>query len=597
MQTNSESSPRINDKELNEALNNVLDIVEMEQEREYVSNAELFDQLLTAFSQELDSQLIPTTFAKDYAGLHLGQTYEDSEFKLLLRSFKNNQVLDAFYALKIVKDAKEKFKSMHNIRECIIDDPLENGCIVVGDLHGNFNDLYHIIQKYGIPGAQFKFIFNGDYVDRGKKQVEVFLTILYAFLLRPERVFMNRGNHEDLGMNVRSSFEPNFMSQTRDVYGKYGSIIFSSMVDLYSYLHFATILHNTITNTRYFIVHGGISDQIDLEYIQHKIQRSKFKMITRYKVQSEAEEKETKLITDLLWSDPIRIEKGVLKPSQVSSEVGCYFNEKRNCGTLFGFDLTKDFCERHNFNGIIRSHQVRDRGYSEDHEKCLTVFSASHYCGGFNYGAIFKFTPISFKPKPHRYKNKTGDISDDLAMQNHQLIKAFKRLIQENEKNLLPKFEEIDEKKKGFVKSEQWAEILSSYFKKEISTGHLRALKSLLCECDLEKDLVNYRTMFRRTHHENRKNKFYDKSMLYVIENLFQILDKDNDKRISVEDARQALSVLNQRLGENYSISEDAKDFIKQLDKNGDNQVDLDEFKRTFLEDENELFQANINES
>lgn len=35
------------DKEINEALKNVLELVEMEQERTFVTNSELFDQLIT----------------------------------------------------------------------------------------------------------------------------------------------------------------------------------------------------------------------------------------------------------------------------------------------------------------------------------------------------------------------------------------------------------------------------------------------------------------------------------------------------------------------------------------------------------------------
>lgn len=35
------------DKEINEALKNVLELVEMTQERSFVTNSELFDQLIT----------------------------------------------------------------------------------------------------------------------------------------------------------------------------------------------------------------------------------------------------------------------------------------------------------------------------------------------------------------------------------------------------------------------------------------------------------------------------------------------------------------------------------------------------------------------
>ena len=49
----------VDDNELNEALVHVLDIVEMEQERNFVSNAELFDRLLVAYSSRLKTNLVP----------------------------------------------------------------------------------------------------------------------------------------------------------------------------------------------------------------------------------------------------------------------------------------------------------------------------------------------------------------------------------------------------------------------------------------------------------------------------------------------------------------------------------------------------------
>ena len=76
-------------------------------------------------------------------------------------------------------------------------------------MHGSFKDLYYLIQKFGTPGKNYRFIFNGDFVDRGPQQCEVLLTILYAFLLYPNRVFLNRGNHEDLSLNLNKNFNAN----------------------------------------------------------------------------------------------------------------------------------------------------------------------------------------------------------------------------------------------------------------------------------------------------------------------------------------------------------------------------------------------------
>jgi Calcineurin-like phosphoesterase len=50
--------------------------------------------------------------------------------------------------------------------------PLESETVkvtVVGDLHGQLSDLVYLLNKCGMPSATHKYIFNGDFVDRGLK--------------------------------------------------------------------------------------------------------------------------------------------------------------------------------------------------------------------------------------------------------------------------------------------------------------------------------------------------------------------------------------------------------------------------------------------
>lgn len=63
--------------------------------------------------------------------------------------------------------------------------------------------LFCFLLQNGVPSEKNPYLFNGDFVDRGKNSMEI-LIILFAFLLvYPNDLHLNRGNHEDYLINLR----------------------------------------------------------------------------------------------------------------------------------------------------------------------------------------------------------------------------------------------------------------------------------------------------------------------------------------------------------------------------------------------------------
>lgn len=413
-----------------EALNALLNFCELEQERHHVSMSLFFEDLFAVYHDFKSLNTSELVVESSYTGVHLSESYYEKEFLHLVEQFKNSKTLHIKYALQLVRDSLNKMKHLPNVCECDMRKSNLNGCVIVGDLHGSFSDLYFIIKKYGIPGKNYFFIFNGDFVDRGSKQCEVILTLLYAFLLNSSTVFLNRGNHEDLGMNLSTNFSPNFSADCLLKYSDYGNELFKQLQLVFRYLPLATVLINK-TGFKCFVVHGGISDKTDLKYVRNEIRRAEFGSISVQR----SNDKSYEQLSDLLWSDPYQGKH-------------CVPNNLRGLGCLFDDITSKEFCLKNGFNALVRSHEVRESGYSRDNLYCFTVFSSSNYCHGHNYAAVLVLHQN--KKSFHIQQMKTNDISEDsFQKQRDYLLKTFKAYLSMEYEYLIKKFQSYDVRNTG----------------------------------------------------------------------------------------------------------------------------------------------------
>lgn len=214
---------------------------------------------------------------------------------------------------------------------------------ICGDIHGQLYDLFELFKISGGIESN-KYLFLGDYVDRGFFSVETFCYLACLKLKYPDRLYLLRGNHECREVNTAYGFYEECVSR----YGHGG--IWRRFNEIFDLLPISAIVDTDI-----FCTHGGLSPSIKyIEQIPLLNRRVELPM--------------SGPLCDLTWSDP---EEGV---------DGWILNQ-RGAGYLFGQKETNKFCHENKIQLICRAHQLAMKGYQYffGEEQIVTVWSAPNY--------------------------------------------------------------------------------------------------------------------------------------------------------------------------------------------------------------------------
>jgi serine/threonine-protein phosphatase PP1 catalytic subunit len=224
---------------------------------------------------------------------------------------------------------------------------------VCGDIHGQFPDLLRIFEL-SEPPPNGRFLFLGDYVDRGPMSLEV-ICLLLAFKARfPNHMFLIRGNHETREMTEQYGFATECVSKTNRQ-------VFTEFCEVFEFMPLAAVISG-----QYLCVHGGLSPTLQFVDQIREIARP-------------ADASRKGMLADILWSDP-------------NPDIPDWAPNDRGETVCYGLNAVTQFLETNKLSLIIRAHQMVQTGFEypfAPDESVLTVFSAPCYAGEANNRAAF----------------------------------------------------------------------------------------------------------------------------------------------------------------------------------------------------------------
>lgn len=306
------------------------------------------------------------------------ETHQKPNITFLKQHFYREGRLTEEQALWIIKKGTEILHAEPNLLE--MDAPIT----VCGDVHGQYYDLMKLFEVGGDP-SETRYLFLGDYVDRGYFSIEC---VLYLWCLKihyPQTLWLLRGNHECRHLTDYFTFK-------LECKHKYSEAVYDACMESFCSLPLAAVM-----NKQFLCIHGGLSPEL------HTL--DDLRNIDRFR-----EPPTQGIMCDILWADPLE------DFGQEKSNDYFLHNHVRGCSYFFSYPAACNFLEKNNLLSIIRAHEAQDAGYrmyrktrTTGFPSVMTIFSAPNYLDVYNNkAAVLKYENNvmnirQFNCTPHPY--------------------------------------------------------------------------------------------------------------------------------------------------------------------------------------------------
>jgi len=262
---------------------------------------------------------------------------------------------------------------------------LQSPVYVFGDIHGNLEDLHFFadnIWKLGMDLTAGKFLFLGDYVDRGMSCLECVAYLFGLKVLYPHKIDLLRGNHETRDVNgwEMHYMEKSFLHQCKERFGvEVGENVWEECNQAFDRLPLAAVIDHEI-----FCIHGGFPRPIHVEdeedgqtQLLHRTEIESIlalpKIISVMPAYDHESDWMKQVATDCIWSDPASEDM-----ENMLDEDGFGDSPRGGGAVCFGVQAIDNFLAANQLSYIIRAHEAHAYGVAlSKGARVFTVFSTS----------------------------------------------------------------------------------------------------------------------------------------------------------------------------------------------------------------------------